>query len=88
MKRSIKVDIFGQDYILKSEADDGHILRVAEIVDQKMKEVSLTTNTKNVVNIAILAAINIADDYLRIKDERERAEVKARELAQLIDTSI
>lgn len=88
MKHSVKVDIFGHDYILKGEAEDGQILKVAEFVDQKMKDVSVSTNSKSVVNIAILAAINIADEYLKIKDEKERAEAKARELAQLIDASI
>lgn len=86
MKRSVKVDIFGHDYILKSDADDNHIQRVAEFVDRKMKEVSTSSNSQTVLNIAILAALNIADEYLKIKDERELAEIKARELAQLIDT--
>ena len=87
MKHSVKVDIFGHDYVLKAEAEDGHIQRVAELVDQKMKEVSLSTSSQNVSNIAILAALNIAEEYLKIKDERAQAEVKARELAELIDVS-
>ena len=86
MKRSVKVDIFGHDYILKSDSNDNHIQRVADLVDQKMKEVSASTNTQTVLNIAILAALNIADEYLKIKDERELAEAKAIKLAQLIDT--
>lgn len=88
MKQSLKVDIFGNDYILKADTDDIRIQKVAEFVDKKMREVSLSTNSKNTTNIAILAALNIADEYLRIKDERDKAETKTRELAQLIDASI
>lgn len=88
MKRSVKVDIFGHDYILKSEAEEEHIHRVAGLVDRKMKEISINANSKSVLNIAILAAINIADEYLNIKDERERAEAKAKELTQFIDSKI
>ncbi len=88
MKRSVKVDIFGHDYVLKSDSDDNHIQRVADLVDEKMKEVSATTNSKTVLNIAILAALNIADEYLKIKDERKQAEAKARELTQLIDSNL
>lgn len=88
MKRSVKVDIFGHDYVLKSDSDDNHIQRVADLVDEKMKEVSATTNSKTVLNIAILAALNIADEYLKVKDEREQAKAKARELAQLIDSNL
>lgn len=88
MKRSVKVDIFGHDYVLKSDSDDNHIQRVADLVDEKMKEVSATTNSKTVLNIAILAALNIADEYLKVKDEREQAKAKARELAQLIDSKL
>lgn len=88
MKRSVKVDIFGHDYVLKSDSDDNHIQRVADLVDEKMKEVSASTNSKTVLNIAILAALNIADEYLKIKDERGLAEAKARELAQLIDSNL
>lgn len=82
------MDIFGQDYTLKSEAEDGHIQRVADLVDRKMREVSMSTNSKNTVNIAILAALNMADEYLRIKDDRDRAAAKTRDLMQLVDGSL
>lgn len=88
MKRSVKVDIFGNDYILKADTDDRHIQKVADLVDQRMREVSLSTNSKSTINIAILAALNIADEYLKIKDEKDKAETKARELTQLIDSSL
>ncbi len=88
MKQSVKVDIFGNDYILKADTDDRHIHKVADLVDQKMREVSLSTNSKNTTNIAILAALNLADEYLKIKDDRDKAETRARELSQLIDASL
>lgn len=88
MKHSVRVDIFGHDYILKADNDDAHIKRVADLVDKKMKEVSLSANSRNVSNIAILAALNIAEEFLRIKDERDRAEKKARDLTRLIDSNL
>ena len=88
MKRSVKVEIFGHEYILKADNEDSHIQRVADFVDGKMKEVSVSTNSKSVTNIAILAALNIADEYLQIKEEREQVEAKARDLSRLLDISL
>lgn len=88
MKRSVKVEIFGHEYILKSDNDDSYIQKVADFVDGKMKEVSVSTNSKSVTNIAILAALNIADEYIQIKEERERVEAKARDLSRLLDTTM
>lgn len=88
MKHSVKVQIFGHEYIIKADNEDSHIRRVADFVDGKMKEVSVSTNTKSVTNIAILAALNIADEYIRIKEVEETAKTKARNLSSFLDTTI
>jgi len=71
-KRSIEVEIFGHRYTLKSEFPEEQVKRVAEYVDNKMKEVAEGTKSVDSLHIAILTALNIAQDYLQARGNREQ----------------
>ena len=84
-KRSVEVEIFGHRYTLKSEFPEAQVKRVADYVDGKMREVAKGTTSVDSLHIAVLTALNIAQDYLqekggqeellqRIKDKAERLE--------------
>lgn len=62
-----QVDIFGQSYNLRGEGDDTYITELAAYVDKIMREISESTGTVDTVKVAILASLNIADDYLSLK---------------------
>lgn len=66
-KRSISVRIFGQDYNLRSDGDEVVLQRAAALLDEKMHFVNQRTKTADTLNIAVLAALNIARAFL---DER------------------
>jgi len=70
-KRSIEVEIFGHRYTLKSEFPEEHVKRVAEYVDGKMSEVAQGTKSVDSLHIAVLTALNIAQDYLRERGNTE-----------------
>ncbi|HTY07937.1 MAG TPA: cell division protein ZapA [Candidatus Edwardsbacteria bacterium] len=78
-KPGIKVEIFGSEYRIKGDADAEYVKRVAAYVDEKMKQVSQLTADSAVSKIAILAAINIADELLK---ERQQREFAAKELSE------
>lgn len=67
---SVRVEIFDQGYNLRG-TDPDYILKLAEYVDTKMRAVSQQTHTVDTARLAVLAAINIADEYhlLRRKSE-------------------
>lgn len=75
----VQVEIFGQSYNLRGEADPSYITELAEYVDGKMREVSSASTTVDSLKIAILAALNIADETRRQLKDRELREVEANE---------
>src|ERR1700679_2552928 len=59
--QSISVDIYDQIYNLRG-TDPAYIERLAAIVDSKMRAVSALGNTVDSLRVAVLAALNIADE--------------------------
>ena len=76
---SVRVEIFDQVYNLRG-SDADYILKLAEYVDAKMRAVSEQTATVDSVRLAVLAALNIADEYHLLKRgvETPSPEVKQR----------
>jgi len=62
-----QVEIFGQSYNLRGEGDSTYIVEVAAYLDKMMREVSNSTGIADTLKVAILASLNIADDYLTLK---------------------
>ena len=67
--RSTPVTIFGRTYHLRGDGDGEHLIELADIVDRKMREVAEATGTADTLKVAILASLNIADDYLKAGHE-------------------
>lgn len=66
----IKVTILGRDFFLKGEAEEEHISQVADYVKQKLEAVQ-QGQTMDIISAVILAALNIADDFIQLKSDRE-----------------
>jgi cell division protein ZapA len=60
------VEIFDQGYNLRG-TDPEYILKLAELVDSKMRAVAEQTHTVDTARLAVLAALNIADEYQLLK---------------------
>ena len=67
---SVRVEIFDQAYNLRG-SDPEYILKLADYVDAKMRAVASATNTIDTVRLAVLAALNIADEYHLLKKNRD-----------------
>ena len=63
---SVRVEIFDQAYNLRG-SDPEYILKLADYVDAKIRAVAEATNTVDTVRLAVLAALNIADEYHLLK---------------------
>jgi cell division protein ZapA len=85
---SVRVEIFDQAYNLRG-SDPEYILRLAEYVDAKMRAVAEQTNTIDTVRLAVLAALNIADEYHLLRKRNDGGspayQQRANKLASALD---
>tara|TARA_B100000700_G_C14435717_1_gene574739 strand:+ start:247 stop:537 length:291 start_codon:yes stop_codon:yes gene_type:complete len=89
----VKISIFGQEYSVKAPADPDYIKKIAQYLDEKMREVqSGFTTTQSSTRIAILAGMNITDELFNSRQsgdtEDSDIEEKISSLIELIDESI
>jgi cell division protein ZapA len=70
---STSVEIFGQTYNVRGEGDPDYLAELARFVDSRMREVAAEVATVDTAKIAILAALNIADEFSRYRKQREQA---------------
>ncbi len=68
----IKVNIFGSEYSLIGDEDENSVRQIAAIVDEKMREIDHSTNVTSITKIAILAALNIAEELIQERQYRDR----------------
>jgi cell division protein ZapA len=77
-KTLVQVQIFGQNYTIRGEADQDYILGVAAYVDRKMREVTeklpVASVSSSLSKVAVLASLNIADELMKERAQRERLE--------------
>lgn len=92
MKSLIRVEILGQEYTVKSDEGEERVKNIAEYVNRKIKEVSERTKTVSTLNLAILAAMNIANDYLEAVEDKKAftrtIEDKSGRMIEMIDSQI
>ncbi len=90
-KQTTKVTIFGVEYSITSDRDAEEVRRIAKFVDDKMWEISENNSLISTEKVAILTALNVAEDYLRTlehrKREHERVERKTTSIIKLIEES-
>jgi cell division protein ZapA len=70
---SIRVEIYDESYHLRG-SDTAYIQRLAEVVDAKMRAVAQHTSTVDSLRVAVLAALNIADEYYQLRRKYEGIE--------------
>ena len=72
--KSVTVQIHGQAYVLKGEAEEDYLRRVAEYVDQQMQAVSQKMKTSTPTKVAVLTAINIAHQLFQAEQKLAQKE--------------
>ena len=70
--RVVTVDIHGQQYPIRSGLDPAYVAELAAYVDEKMRLASRESPAGDTLKLAVLAALNIADEYFRILDDERR----------------
>ena len=88
MKKALEVEILGQKLTISSDAEEGHMLRVAGYVDGKMQELLRASKAPVKSNVAMLAALNIADEYHRLKDSHDAILARLDQLSKKLSTTL
>ena len=88
MKKAVDVEIMGHKYTVRSDADESYVLKVAEYVDEKVQEILKTARPVANPNVAMLAALNIADEYHQLKDNHERVLQRLDDLSKRLSTTL
>lgn len=90
--RVVHVEIFGQQYAVRSSLDAGYIQDLAAYVSAKMRAASDVTPNSDVLRLAVLTALNLADELFRCADgeRRHSAELsqRAAALERILDQAL
>lgn len=89
MKRQVTVEVAGQKFSLKTDGDEEYIQSLACFVTEKISEVKASTRTFSTHALAILAALNIADELFQSREAgaelRRRVREKSERLLALLE---
>lgn len=88
MKKAVDVEIMGQKFTVSSDAEESYVLEVAGYVDGKIQEVLKTARPVAKSNVAMLAALNIADEYHRLKESYEAVLLRLSHLSKRLSTTL
>lgn len=66
--RVIPVEIFGQRYPIRTTLDPEYVSRLANYVDEKMRAAGDSTPSGDSLRLAVLAALNVADELFRCRE--------------------
>jgi cell division protein ZapA len=81
--RLIPVEIHGQRYPIRTSLEPDYVIRLAAYVDEKMRAAADTTPTGDTMRLAVLVALNLADELFRSRAEgSQQSGELAGELAQ------
>ena len=87
--RVVPIDIQGQRYSIRSSLDPEYVARLALYVDEKIRAAADSTLSGDGLRLAVLAALNIADELFRCRDANRARDgqlaQRAGELERLLD---
>ena len=85
----IRVIIYDQEYFVRGDLDEEYIQKLAKYLDVKMRAIAGRTRTVDSLRVAVLAALNIADEYHQVKAKYEettkRVDEKVDECSRILD---
>jgi cell division protein ZapA len=89
LKKQYHIRVLGEDIAVLSDSGDEYVETVVHYVNDKVKEIQNAARTINTLHVAILAALNIADEYYKVKGIKEdichQMESRSEKLIHLIN---
>jgi cell division protein ZapA len=91
-KSVVTVDIAGQRYPIRSGLEPAYVAELAAYVDQKMRAAAETAPSSDTLGLAVLVALNLADEYFRARQNQSTSRgdfhERALRLEQLVDQAL
>jgi cell division protein ZapA len=91
LKKRYEIKILGRELAVLSDAEDEQVANVVRFVNEKMEDIMQSNDELRTVDVAILAALNISEDYLKLKgvnqDLYEQLTHRSEKLIQLIENA-
>ncbi len=78
--KRVCVKIYGQDYTISGERDEKNIIEIAAYVDEKMREIAKFFSGGPQGSLAVLAAVNIADEFFETQAKVSELEEKVTQM--------
>ena len=86
MLKSVEVQIMGQKFVVRSESSEEYVKQVATYVNDKINEILGKTKSVASLNVALLTAMNIADEFLKFKEKQaNKHEGMSKRIEQMIE---
>jgi cell division protein ZapA len=87
LTKTIDVEIYGQRYAIRGDADDAYVRRLAHLVDDQMRNLAEGMKTATPSKLAVLTAINLAHQLFESERKRVQGEDDVeRRMATLMDS--
>jgi cell division protein ZapA len=90
--RAVHIEVQGQTYSIRTTLDEAYVQDLAKVVDQRMRKISESSPTSDVVSLAVLAALNLADELRRTREDRSSVAgslvERAEELERIVDQAL
>ena len=88
----VTVEIAGQRYPIRSGLEPAYVIELAAYVDQKMRVATESAPASDMMGLAVLVALNLADEYVRARQQSSSAHGELNEralrLEQIVDDAL
>jgi len=82
----VEVTILGRKMLLSTDSDESYVREIAEYVNDKMEQIQTASQSSSTINIAILTALDIADEFFKqLGLQREICEKVDRQCLELVN---
>ncbi len=71
-KRQLRIDVLGTSFVIQSDESAEHLARLSSYVKARIEEVKSRYSFADPLTVAVLAALNIADDLFKSRDGRDQ----------------
>ena len=86
--QKIRVNIFGSEYVLKASENQEYIINIAKFVDEKMRAIDKSNAINSKSKVAILTALNIAEELFEEREYRKRLFDQLNEQSRKLNRSL
>ena len=88
----VEIEVLGQRYVIRSQAPPEHVQRLVDFLEGRVREIRGDGPAQDPLKLLTLAALDIADELIRIQDDRDRqdgdASARVRALVYLLDSVV